>query len=193
MSLKRLKVSIEQEIPVLQDEIRRVSEERESLMEEAREVQNQISTLDYGDKRDRAEEHFTTMKRQWNALEGERLGLEHRLERFEEYVDEWESTEFVVRELTFGEIQKVKDVVSSESFSVDVQLQEIEGTPLQGLYQNEILRRSVEETPEDAPDDVLDLPDVLGEWLFEKSDEVNSVGEQSMGNLSLEEAISSDS
>lgn len=193
MSLKRLRVSIEQEIPVLQEEIGRVSGERESLMEEAREVQDQISTLDYGKKRDRAEEHFTTMKRQWNALEGERLQLEHRLERFEEYVDAWESTEFVVRELTFGEIQKVKDVVSSESFSVDVQLQEIEGTPLQGLYQNEILRRSVEEMPEDAPDDVLDLPDVLGEWLFEKSDEVNSVGEQSMGNLSLEEAISSDS
>lgn len=193
MSLKRLRVSIEQEIPVLQEEIGRVSGERESLMDEAREVQDQISTLDYGKKRDRAEEHFTTMKRQWNALEGERLQLEHRLERFEEYVDSWESTEFVVRELTFGEIQKVKDVVSSESFSVDVQLQEVEGTPLQGLYQNEILRRSVEEMPEDAPDDVLDLPDVLGEWLFEKSDEVNSVGEQSMGNLSLEEAISSDS
>lgn len=181
MSLREMGFSLESEIPVLEDELENVKERRE-------EIKDQASQLDRSENKDQ----YKSLKKEWSEVEAERVEVKSKINRFQEFVDEWESDRFVVRELTFGEVQNVKDVVSSESFDVDVELQSIEGTPLQGLYQTEILSRSVEEMPDDAPDNPNDLPEILGDWLLEKAESINSLGDDDMGNMSLEEAINSE-
>lgn len=181
MSLREMGFELQSEIPVLEDDLDEIEDEREDIKEAA-------ASLDKKEDRNQ----YKSLKKDWKEIEAERVELQAKINRFEEFVEEWESTRFVVRELTFGEVQEVKDVVSSESFDVDVELQSIEGTPLQGLYQTEILDRSVEEVPDEAPDNPNDLPEMLGDWLLDKAESINSLGDDDMGNMSLEEAINSE-
>ena len=179
--LREMGFSLEDEIPKLEKELEGVKEERGEVKRKAKEVDDQDS------------KRFKQFKRRWKEIEAERVEIQSKISRFQDLVDEWDDTEFRVRELRFGEVQNIKDVVSSESFDVDVELREIEGTPLQGLYQSQLLEYSVVSMPDDAPDDPNDLPEVLGDWLLEKAESINSLGEDELGNMSLEEAISSES
>ena len=183
MSLKEMGFSLEQEIPVLESEVDELEDELEEIKRRASNLQDEDNTS----------QEFKRLKKRWSDLQNEKSALKSQISRFGEYVEEWESTRFVVRELTFGESQQIKDTVSSESFDVDVELQEIEGTPLQGLYQSQVLERSVVSMPEDAPSDPNDLPEILGDWLLEKCESVNSLGDEELGNMSLEEALNSES
>ena len=172
--------SLEQEIPVMEEELSDVTDEIEEIERRRRELDDDADDFEQRKKR---------LGKDWRELQSQRVELEAKIERFGGYVDEWESTRFVVRELTFGESQNLKDIVSSESFDVDVELQEIEGTPLQGLYRSELLKMFVEEMQSDGPDDPNDLPEMLGDWLMEKCESINSVGDTEVGNLSLEDEI----
>ena len=187
MSLKEMGFSLEQEIPVLEDELEEVKGELEEIK---RRASNLRENEEDGSN---TSQEFKRLKRRWSELQNEKSSLQSQINRFGEYVSEWESTRFVVRELTFGESQQIRDTVTSESFDVDVELQEIEGTPLQGLYQSQVLERSVVSMPDDAPSDPNDLPEILGDWLLEKCESVNSLGDEELGNMSLEEALDSES
>jgi len=106
-----------------------------------------------------------------------------------------------VKELTFGQLQRVSDDMMEESFEVDVEREDIEGTPRQGFYQTELLQEAIEAWPSGAPtmpgdyNETLaspgDYPIPVGEWLFEKVDALNTTGDTEMGNSSLEDALSS--
>lgn len=176
--------SLESEIPVMEDELNDVTEELAEIKRRRQSLDEDASNFKSRKKQ---------LGKRWREFQSDRVELEAKIERFNEYVEEWESTRFVVRELTFGESQNLKDTVSSESFDVDVELQEIEGTPLQGLYQSELLKMAVEEMPSEAPDNPNDLPEMLGDWLMEKCESVNTVGDTEVGNLSLEDEINSES
>jgi len=114
---------------------------------------------------------------------------------------EVEECAFTVRELTFGQLQAVSDDMMEESFEVDMQREDIEGTPKQGFYQIELLREAITRWPAGAPvqEDQYgneepspgDYPIPVGEWLFEKVDALNTRGDTEMGNSSLEEAMKS--
>lgn len=108
---------------------------------------------------------------------------------------------FGVRELTFGQLQRVSDDMMEESFEVDMEREDIEGTPRQGFYQTELLKEAIEHWPEGAPvkteygvdtPDPGDYPIPVGEWLFERVDAINTTGDTEMGNSSLKEAMKSD-
>lgn len=104
-----------------------------------------------------------------------------------------------VKELTFGQLQRVSDDMMEESFEVDVQREEVEGTPRQGFYQTELLHEAIIDWPENAPvftDEYKkdhpspgDYPIPVSEWLFEKVDALNTTGDTEMGNSSLKEAM----
>jgi len=108
---------------------------------------------------------------------------------------------FTVEELTFGQLQGVSDDMMEESFEVDMQREDIEGTPKQGFYQIELLRESIKRWPSNAPVQTDeygnempspgDYPIPVGEWLFERVDALNTRGDTDMGNSSLEEAMRS--
>lgn len=183
MTLREMGFSLEDEIPRMKDELNDVKEELE-------EIKRRRESLDEDSSDFKKKKKY--LSKRWRELQSDRVEFEAKIERFEHYTEQWESTRFVVRELTFGESQNIKDVVSSESFDVDVELQEIEGTPLQGLYQSQLLEKSVEDMPSDAPNNPNDLPEMLGDWLMEKCESINTIGDTEMGNLSLEDAINSE-
>lgn len=117
------------------------------------------------------------------------------------YEEKVNSVSFKVRELTFGQLQRVSDDMMEESFEVDVQTEDIEGTPRQGFYQTELLKEAIESWPEGAPTTKEfrveqpqpgDYPIPVAEWLFERVDAINTTGDTEMGNSSLKEAMKSE-
>lgn len=168
----------------LEQEIKNLEQENSNLKEEIAEIERRAQSMKDGDN-----EIPKRLKKDWKDLKVEYSVNEDKIERFGSYIEEWESNEFRVRELTFGETQKIKDTVADASFDVDVELQEIQGTPLQGLYESEFLKRAVIQMPDDAPNDPNDLPEILGDWLVDKCEAVNSVGDTSVGNMSLEDEL----
>lgn len=104
-----------------------------------------------------------------------------------------------VKELTFGQLQRVSDDMMEESFEVDVERESVEGTPRQGYYQTELLHEAIVDWPKNAPvytDEYKkdhpqpgDYPIPVSEWLFDKVDALNTTGDTEMGNSSLEEAM----
>lgn len=181
MKCSQIDVDVEDAIDEFKSELADVREERESVLESAEQY----------DDEDNDEDIPTNLETRWNNLEERRVKLESRISRFEEFADEVSTTTFVIQELTLGQVQQVKDIVSQESFDVDVQRQSIDGSPLQGVYQAEFMRRSIVQSPPEV-DDVMDLPDTIGEWLWERVDAFNTSGDLSMGNMSLREAMDSD-
>jgi len=106
---------------------------------------------------------------------------------------------FTVKELTFGQLQGVSDDMMEQSFEVDMDRQDIEGTPKQGYYQIQLLKESIQRWPFNAPvstdnygnetPEPAEYPVPVGEWLFERVDALNTSGDTEMGNSSLEEAM----
>jgi len=122
-------------------------------------------------------------------------------EEVEEAFEDVDECVFRSEELSFGQVQEVQDDMMQESFDVNMENENIEGSPRQGYMQIEFLRKALIDWPEEAPTrsqmrgqdqpEPADYPDVVSEWLFEKIDAFNTTQEESMGNLSLEERMSS--
>lgn len=91
---------------------------------------------------------------------------------FERLSDQWSTDSFTIKELTFGELQRARDETGERSYSVDQT--GVEGYPREGYYRLQVLNLAVVGAPSDAPDDPKDWPLHLGEWLYEKVDQLNS-------------------
>jgi len=177
MEYSKITVDVEEAVEEFKEELQSVNSERDDVLEQANEYEEPNVPRHLEDR--------------WTDLESQRVQLERRISRFETFCDAVSTTEFVIQELTLGQVQAVKDIVSQESFDVDVQRQSVEGSPLQGVYQAEFLKRSVVQKPPEV-NDVMDLPDTIGEWLWEKVDAFNTSGDEDMGNMSLTEAMNSE-
>lgn len=112
--------------------------------------------------------------------------------------EEYESVEscvFRVQELSYGQLQAVQDDMIERSFDVDVQREDMTGTPKQGYMEKEIVREALIDWPDSAPTtrggepNPGAYPDALAEWLFEKIDAYNTTQESEMGNSSLRDRI----
>lgn len=156
-------------------------DELDGVNQERREVVDEYRSLEDSD------DVRKSLEKRWEKLEARRVTLKRKINRFEDEIEGLDETEFVIRELSFGQVQAVQDIVSKQSFDVDIESQSVEGTPLQGVFRSEFMSRAVLSKP-DGIDDIMDLPDVIGEWLWDRVDAFNTSGEEDMGNMSLEEA-----
>jgi Sec-independent protein translocase protein TatA len=177
MRRSEITVDLVSAVESFKEELEEVNEERQEVLEQAESVE------DTSDEKRNLEDR-------WDNLEARRVQLERKIERFNIEIEELSSTEFTIRELSFGQVQAVKDIVSEQSFDVDIERQSVDGTPLQGVYQAEFMKRSVVDKPPEV-DDVMDLADPIGEWLWNKIDAFNTSGDEDMGNMSLDEAMNS--
>lgn len=174
MARKEITVCLSKACDKFQDELDGVNSERREIVEEYRSYED-------------SEDAPKSLKKRWEKLEAQRVTLNRKISRFEDEIESLDETEFVIRELSFGQVQAVQDIVSEESFDVDIESQSIDGTPLQGVFRSEFMSRAVVSKP-DGIGDIMDLPDVIGEWLWDRVDAFNTSGEEDMGNMSLEEA-----
>lgn len=205
----------------IEAELAEIEEEKERVMEQAERVEDEDDDIDV--EWDELEDEWDELDSREIELRGERkkfmetsvayttdvdldeqyqdLEQEAYWETIEEQFGDVESCSFRVRELSFGQLQRVSDDMMEESFEVDVQREEVEGTPRHGYYQSEVLREAIIDWPEHAPvhEDRYgkaeplpgDYPIPVSEWLFEKVDALNTAGDTEMGNSSLKEAMRS--
>lgn len=176
MDRKEITVDMVEAVEKFKSELEEVNEKRENVLEQAEEAKSSRG------------KDLSDLESKWDELEARRVTLNRKIDRFEDVIDELSSTTFTIRELSYGQVQAVEDIVSQESFNVDVKKKSLDGTPLQGVYRSEFLERSVVDMPEDI-DDIMDLPDVVGEWVWERVNAFNTSGDEDMGNMSLEEAM----
>lgn len=174
-------VALGDRVDELQDEIESVHEERDELLE-------QYENATTADERDSIESEY-------NSIEEERVVLETEQNRFKDIMER--STEddptFIIEELTYGEMQKIQDEVTTASFDVDVDAQDLDGAPKSGMMRSLFLQDSVVKTPSGLPNNPGDYPQVVMEWLYEKVDVLNTRGQTEVENLSISEATSADS
>lgn len=112
--------------------------------------------------------------------------LRQRLSAFERFAEDVEGDEFVVKEMTFGELMRARDEVSQASYSMNQQSGQVEGVPRDGYYRIKVLEFGVKDAPQGAPPP-KDYPYHVGDWVYNAIDELNTGGEADTGNLSLEE------
>lgn len=179
-------------------------EELESRIEDLEEEKQDLIELAEQQKED-GEEVDEDLEADWDELQEEIKQLKGEKQKFEESIEEWGGSKFTLEELAFGQVRRINDDMVEESFEVDVEEESIEGVPASGFYQMEMIREAVKETPPGAPTRSVQrargtiekpepgsYPNVIGEWLYDKIDTLNSTGDVELGNsLSLEEAMNS--
>lgn len=166
----------------LEERVEEIDEELEDIEERQEEIIQKSIDADENN-----EEFDDSLEEEFDDLEGDRVELEGEKQTLSTAIESWGGAIFGIEELTFGQVQRISDEVLEESFEFNVQSQDMTGTPKEGYYQIEILRAAVVDTPSRAPSDPAEYPTTIGEYLFEKVNAFNTVGDTEMGNSSLEE------
>lgn len=211
MTLKEHTLDLVKRVEEMDERFGEIEEEKDKLQEKA---------VKFKEENGADEPLPDKLENRWSDLDGEEIELSGEREKMVETVVSWctdtditevsdeavqekfgdvDTCQFVVKELTFGQLQGVSDDMMDASFEVDVERQDIQGTPKQGFYQIELLRESIISQPSGAPTvegeydnekpEPAEYPVPVGEWLFEKVDALNTSGDTKMGNSSLEETI----
>lgn len=196
----------------IEDRLEEIEREKDAIADEANRVVRE-ENLDSPPKE---------LESEWDELESEEIRLTGERSKFldavahwktdldvtrnpssdevEEAVEDVDECIFVTEELSYGQIQAVSDDMMEKSFEVDIDRQDLEGSPKQGYMQIELLREAIIDWPEGAPTrssnrsevpEPGDYPEPVSEWLFDRVDAFNTSGEAEMGNSSLTEAMNS--
>lgn len=206
------------------DRIEEIRERLDEIESEIDEIEEEVSRcMAAEDVQDPTEiDNWGTLSERDQELQAELTTLEGELKSFLDAVAHWQTdldvTEnpsheevreavsevdeclFEVEELSFGQVQSVQDDMMEESFEVDVQNEDIDGTPKQGYMEVELLREAIVDWPDGAPTTTVryssgeraepgDYPEAVATWLFDKVDALNTVHEEEMGNSSLAERM----
>ena len=220
MALSTRRLDLVDRIEELRERLSQIESEQEELK---RQLESAFSNSDSKDIEDL--DRWEEFESRWENLEAEKTELSGEKNKFKETVVLWnneldpnelrretddyqaeideryadeDSCVITVRELTFGQLQRVSDDMMEESFNVDIENEDIDGTPRQGFYQTELLNEAIEDWPPGAPSReeygrespvAGDYPIPVGEWLFERVDAINTTGDTEMGNSSLKEEM----
>lgn len=118
----------------------------------------------------------------YETLEGRKVELEGQADAIERVVEEWGGGEHVIGELTAGQLARVRDEISGAAVGAEVD-------PGEGAAQIRIVEEALIGRPSGAPEEVAEYPSSVVEPLFAAVNAVNTVGDVSMGNLSLRERM----
>lgn len=162
--LERASTLREERLPSLREELQEIKAEAQQY-ETRREIPNSLV------------QEFERKEAEIERTEGEADTLEH-------YAQKWENDVFVIQELTVGTVGKIQDdVAEASNASFDGG-----GTPKMGYSRQRTLEAAITDSPSQAPEPA-DLPDAVGDWLFECVDELGSTGDVSMGNSSSRDRL----
>ncbi len=200
---------IDERLETLETEIAELEQEVRSAMEREG-VADPTAVDGWSDLRERDSE----LQDEKTSLEGERSAFIDAVVQWETNVDvrqdpteealmeaygSVDSCVFRIQELSFGQVQAVQDDMMQASFDLDVQSQNVEGTPREGYMKLELLREAIVDWPIDAPTDESgvggptpepgDYPEPVAEWLYNRVDAFNTTQEEQLENLSLEERM----
>lgn len=126
---------------------------------------------------DELEQRYQRLKTEIKNLNGEAETLEH-------YAEAWGDDTWKIRELSVGGVGMIQDDVA-EASDADMRGG---GTPAVGFSRTRTLEVAVVDGPTEAPDPA-DIPDSVGDWLYDCVDEFNTTGGVDLGNTSLREDL----
>lgn len=146
----------------LSGEVSRLEEEIETVKEEAQDL-------------DTGAEEFAEKEAEFTSLSIQRDTYSERLESIE-----GDGT-FIVEELSYGDLMRIRDDVMSVSDG---------DSPREGLYKVKILENAVTSTPQGISDDPSEWTTDVAEWVYDEVDRLNTgMDEENLDNYSLEEAM----
>lgn len=101
-------------------------------------------------------------------------------------VEQWDGTEIVMKELTGQEARIVKAQAQDRADRLGLGREQANE-----IRDIEFLKTAIDATPAGAPEpaEVHGLPDLMFDWLLNRANALNSVGEFDMGNSSLRERM----
>lgn len=118
------------------------------------------------------------------TLRAEADDLRRRFERAqkvgEDHVKKWSGSQFEIKELTWGDQAMRNDLATGDM----LQSEYSDPRANQDAVKLRTVQVATVETPPDAPDNPREYPPVVGEWLHEKIDNLNTYGEVTMDDFS---------
>lgn len=166
-------ISLTEGVEELEQDIQDVREEAQQARQEYQEEHEDEDDVTPFPDTERGQQYENAAQR----LRVQKVALEDALE------DWGEPSEFVIKELSYGELMMARDEVSSASYEPNPQTGGYEGVPRDGLYRVKVLELAIEEVPAEAPTDPKDFPPKVGSWLYDEIDEFNTTTPE--GNLDL--------
>jgi hypothetical protein len=172
MDLLNRTLDIEEERDDLAESVERVEDRRDDLLDEAMELDPPE------DEEER--ERFDEIEEEVDALEATLPTIRGYLNILDRAIEEWDGTEIVMRELSGAETRAIKTQAQQKADQAGVDYSD-------DFHETMLLEKSVVSTPPGAPDpeSIGDLPNRMHDWLLQRANAINSVGEFEMGNSSL--------
>lgn len=172
MDLLKRTLDITEERDDLAESIEDIEERRDDLLDEAMEI-------DPPEDQDE-QERFDTIEEEVDALESTLPMIRGYRKILDRAIDEWDGTEVVIRELSGAQSRAIATEAQQKADQAGVDYTD-------DFHETLLLQKAVVSTPPGAPDpDMIgDLPNRLFDWLLQRANAINSVGEFSMGNSSL--------
>jgi len=156
----------------LDDLIERINDDIATVRAELEEIREEAGETDDPDEYDELEEEARDVQDLIRNLEADR-------EKVRRKAEEWDGDAFRLEDLTWGDRQAIDDAVRAKTVQADLD----DTTAMVGAYQIEYVNRVVSSTPPGAPSAAGDYPEVIGDWLYNRASEYNSGGEvDDMGN-----------
>lgn len=155
------------------DRLAELEAERDDLVREA------ISLDPPAD--DEEAERLQQVEAEFDDLEAAIATITGYIESLEKYVEQWDGGTFEVKELTAGDVRAVKDEVRRQS----------QESYREGFHELLIVRKAIVDSPPGAPTDgegkadTKAYPNRIFDWLYERINALNTVGDIEMGNSSL--------
>lgn len=180
MDVIRRTLDLEDQLDTINEQIESFREAQEELVdtsEEMRPLDTQEDIMDHQlveAKHDMLDSEITNLRGYANAIE--------------RALDEWDGSEVVIKELTAYETRMMRDTIKREAAQVGIDTEESYPS---GKHEIEFMQRAIESTPPGAPDpeEIQGVPETLFDFLLNRANAVNSVGELTLGNSSLNQKV----
>jgi hypothetical protein len=124
------------------------------------------------------------VERKWEALEDQKQSIEGQQNALQRVIDEWDGAEFVIQELSGGQLVAIQDEVNSAAAADGMDMDGLDGARVVAM-----LQKSIVQAPPGAPDNPRDYPWAVMLYLFEKVNAFNTTGDTDFQSTSLRDAM----
>ena len=161
------------------DLVEQMNDQIADLRAELEEAKDRAREAETGDEYDEAETEARDINADIRTVERER-------DQVREKIDEWGDSVFRIKELTWGDRQRVDDIVRVKTVDEGID----DTTAMMGAYKLALVNRGVKGTPDGAPHKAGAYPDAIGEWLYVRVSDLNGgAADEDLAAFSLGDEI----
>jgi hypothetical protein len=173
---RSITVDLTDEADRLDDEVADLEAEAETHAADLREAHGSVSDVPPDEQQ------------AWEQRQQEIRQAAELAETMRHYAGEWDGGEFVLQELTGGQLAYVMDETAAAGAAAGTG-----DVPRTGVAMVETLRQSVQDRPAECPADPDEWPAGIVMWLFDQVDDIGAPADVELGNSSLAAAMATDS